>query len=48
MKSKYTKEDVIRAFEEIVNDMLERKASLAYKVPRSTLQSRIEGHESRQ
>ncbi|KAF4626580.1 hypothetical protein G7Y89_g11576 [Cudoniella acicularis] len=46
MRNQYTEEDVIRALEDVANGKSIRKASLDYGVLRTTLQSRLYGHES--
>ena len=48
MKSKYTKEDVMRALDAIANGISIRQAQRDYGIPRSTLQSRLYGHKSHQ
>jgi hypothetical protein len=48
MKPDYTEEDVQRALNAIANGMSQKKAGLEYRVLRSTLQHRINGHISRQ
>jgi len=48
MKSTYTEEDMQRALNAVANSMSQKKAGLEYGVPRATIQSRINGHISRQ
>jgi hypothetical protein len=47
MKPSYTEDDVQYALKDIANSKSERKASLDWGVPRSTLQDRILGRLSR-
>lgn len=48
MKSTYTEEDMQRALNAVANGMSQKKAGLEFGVPRATIQSRINGHISRQ
>ena len=44
----YTEEDMQRALNIVVNSMSQKKAGLEYRVPRSSLQNRINSYISRQ
>jgi hypothetical protein len=46
MKRSYTEYDVMQALDAIANGDSERRASLEWGVPRSTLKDRLKGHES--
>jgi len=48
VSASYTEEDLIRALEAIVNSVSQYWACRDYRIPRSTLQSRIYGHKSHQ
>lgn len=48
MKPQYTEADMTSALASIANGASERKASLEWGIPRSTLRNRILGHESHQ
>jgi hypothetical protein len=48
MKSRYTSENVMLALEAIANSISEQKASLDYRVLRTTILSRIDSHTPHQ